>query len=269
MKIEKGQTAVITGAGSGIGRAIADSLADRGVSIVLADIEASALAKAESELSAKGVEVLAVEVDVSSPNSVEQLAEQTLKRFGAPEILCNNAGVGGGGPFHDLTLDDWNWVLGVNLNGVIHGMHYFLPAMREAGKPAHIVNTASVAGLVAEAWMGPYNASKFAVVAISETFAKEYADESIGISVLCPGFVNTRIAESGRNAPSGRKITTPPAEMSDMIASLLTAGIEADVVATHVLEAIENNSLYILTHDDLMPVIEKRFEAIKAAAPKK
>lgn len=268
MKISQGQTAVITGGASGIGRAIAQLLAERGLSIVIADIETEALEKAESELSGLGVETLAVQVDVANPESVQQLAKRTLERFGAPDILVNNAGVGGGGPFHDLTLDDWNWVLGVNLNGVIHGMHYFLPAMREAGKPAHIVNTASVAGLVAEAWMGPYNASKFAVVAISETFAREYADGPIGISVLCPGFVNTRIGESGRNAPNDREITTPPAEMADVIADLLTSGIEADVVAQRVIDGIENDALHILTHEDLMPAIEERFESIKAAAPK-
>jgi NAD(P)-dependent dehydrogenase (short-subunit alcohol dehydrogenase family) len=268
MKIERGQTAVVTGGASGIGRAIAHALAERGVSLVIADIESEAIAESERELAATGVEVLGVEVDVSKAESVAALAERTLERFGAPHILCNNAGVGSGGPLHELTLDDWNWVLSVNLNGVIHGIHYFLPAMREAGRPAHIVNTASVAGLVTAPWMGPYNASKYAVVAITETFAQEYSEESIGTSVLCPGFVNTRIGESGRNAPAGANVSTPRPEMADMMADLLTTGLEPDTVATRVVEAIENDDLYILTHEELTPIVEQRFAAIRDAAPR-
>jgi len=268
MKIERGQTAVVTGGASGIGRAIAAALADRGVSIVLADIEPGAMQETAEELRAKDVDVLEVQVDVSQPESVAALAARTIERFGAPQILCNNAGVGGGGPIERLTLDDWAWVLGVNLNGVIHGMHYFLPAMRDSGRPAHIVNTASMAGLVTEAWMAPYNASKYAVVAISETFAKEYANTQIGMSVLCPGFVKTRIAESGRNAPRDADLSEPPAEMGEVIAALLAGGIETEPVAQRVVEAIESNQLYILTHPEMMELIERRFDALKAAAPK-
>ncbi len=270
MKIESGQTAVITGGASGIGRAIADSLAKRGVSIVLADIEKDALDRAADEIRTTGVDVLPVEVDVSNSDSVAALATATLERFGAPHILCNNAGVGSPGVFHELTLDDWSWVLGVNLNGVIYGMHHFLPSMRQAGRPAHIVNTASLAGLAAESAMGPYNASKYAVVAISETFAREYAgsDNQVGISVLCPGFVNTRIGESGRNAPSNASVSLPSAEMAEMLTSLLTSGLEPEQIAERVVDAIENDTLYILTHPDLLPLVEQRFEAILAAGAK-
>lgn len=268
MRIERGQTAVVTGAASGIGRAIAMALADRGVAIVVADIEAGAIGETAQALRAKGVDVLEVEVDVAKPESVAELAERTIERFGPPHILCNNAGVGGGGPIEQLTLDDWTWVLGVNLNGVIYGMHYFLPSMRDAGHPCHIVNTASMAGLIAEAWMAPYNASKYAVVAISETFAKEYAASPIGISVLCPGFVKTNLGESGRNAPGGANLSVPPAEMTDAVAALLAAGLDAEPVAARVLDAIEANELYILTHPEMMELIDRRFQAIKAAAPR-
>jgi NAD(P)-dependent dehydrogenase (short-subunit alcohol dehydrogenase family) len=268
MKLETGQVAVITGGASGIGRAMADAFADRGLTLVIADIEASALVRAQQELESRGAQVVVHSVDVSDPRSVAELAEVVRGSFGAPDVLCLNAGVGGGGPIAQLTLDDWRWVLGVNLYGVIHGIQYFLPAMLEAEKQCHIVNTASVAGLVCEAWMGPYNASKYAVVAISETLAKECADTKVGISVLCPGFVNTRIAESSRNAPADADLSTPPEEMAEVIAAVLADGLEPAKVAARVVEAIEGEQLYILTHPDLTPALETRFEAILAASPK-
>jgi len=268
MKLEAGQVAVVTGGASGIGFAIAEALAARGVNLAIADIETAALESAVESLSSKGVEVMGESVDVASADAVSAFAAKVTGRFGTPQLLFNNAGVGGGGPIAELKLDDWRWVLGVNLNGVIHGLDAFLSDMMAAGKPAHVVNTASVAGLVCEAWMGPYNASKFAVVAISETMARELAESNVGVSVLCPGFVDTKIAESARNAPAGAAISEPPAEMGDLLAELLAGGQKPEQTAARVVEAIESGELYILTHPELNPQIEQRIEAIRSALPK-
>src|SRR4051794_29088134 len=171
--------------------------------VVLADVEAGALAAAEKELRDSGAEVLAVRTDVSNGDEVDALAQAAVDAFGAVHVVCNNAGVGGGGLMQTLTTADWEWVLGVNLWGVIHGIRAFLPILLEQ-EEAHVVNTASMAGLVSGPFMGPYNASKFAVVAISETLFKEMSMQGlkVGVSVLCPGWVNTNIGDSERNRPA-------------------------------------------------------------------
>lgn len=268
MKIQAGQVAVVTGGASGIGLSIAAALADRGVHLALADIEAPALEVAAASLESKGVQVLPRVTDVADARDFGEFAEAVRSRFGTPDLLFNNAGVGGGGgPMNQITLDDWRWVIGVNLFGVVHGIESFLNEMIAAGKPAHIVNTASVAGLVCEAWMGPYNATKYAVVGISETLARETAETQVGVSVLCPGFVDTKIGESVRNAPAGAELTKPPAEMLEMLRQVLKEGQKPVQTSEAVLRAIESDQLYILTHPELNAAIEARFQAIRDAMP--
>ena len=268
MKIKAGQVAVITGGASGIGFSIAEGLAGKGVKLALADIEESALERAAGELEAKGVEVLKEVVDVSKAEEMRRFADSVKARFGVPQLLFNNAGVGGGGPLDQVTLDEWQWVVGVNLFGVVHGLDVFLSDMIASATPSHIVNTASVAGLICEAWMGPYNATKYAVVAISETLARETAETQVGVSVLCPGFVDTKIGESRRNAPKDAELAEPPKEMIEMLTQVLQAGQKPAQTTEAVIHAIEHDELYILTHPELNEVIEARFQAIRDAMPK-
>jgi len=198
----QGRVAVVTGGASGIGRALADRFAAEGMKVVIGDVEKDALDAAVQELEAGGAEVIGLPTDVTDAAQVQALADAAVERFGAIHIACNNAGVGGGGITWDMPLETWEWVLGVNLWGVIHGVKSFVPVLMQQ-ESAHLVNTGSVAGLVAAPFMGPYNASKHAVVAISETLHHELAMSApqVKVSVLCPGWVNTRIHESARNRP--------------------------------------------------------------------
>jgi len=193
MKDLQGKVAVITGGASGIGRAVADRAAAEGMKIVLADIEEGPLKAAEDELTSNGVEAVGVVTDVADAASVRTLRDRALDRFGAVHLVHNNAGIGLGGPIWEVSEEDWRWILGVNLWGVIHGVATFTPLLIEQGE-GHIVNTASVAGLIATPFLGPYNATKQAVVAISETLFKDLqaVGAPVGVSVLCPGFVRTR-----------------------------------------------------------------------------
>src|SRR5215216_2897924 len=203
MRSFTGNVAVVTGAGSGIGQALAERFAAEGMKLVLADVEAEPLARVEREMRANGAEVLAVRTDVSQAADVEALAERTLDAFGAVHVVCNNAGVALGKTSWDLTVADWEWVLGVNLWGVIHGIRTFVPIMLQQGTEGHVVNTASLAGLLSAPFMSVYDATKFAVVTISESLSLELALQGaqVKVSVLCPGFVNTNIITSERNRP--------------------------------------------------------------------
>ncbi|MCH7801568.1 MAG: SDR family NAD(P)-dependent oxidoreductase, partial [Chloroflexi bacterium] len=185
------KVAVITGGASGIGRAFADRAVREGMKVVLADVEREPLFKAEAELSERGAQVLAVETDVSKAVDLERLAEETVSTFGGVHLLFNNAGVALGGRIWENTTDDWDWIIGVNLMGVIHGVRVFVPIMQEQGDECHIVNTASMAGLVSGPRLGAYKVTKFGVVALSETLYYELGEEgsNIGVSVLCPGFI--------------------------------------------------------------------------------
>ena len=205
MKDFKGKTAVVTGAASGIGRGLADRFAAEGMNVVLADVERGALDQAAREMTAAGATVLAVRTDVSKLADIEALAEKAYARFGAVHILCNNAGVGGGRGTWDSTQADWEWVLGVNLWGVINGVRTFVPKMLAGGEDGYIVNTASVAGLIAGAGGPSYTVSKFGVVGLSESmfYELQMAGGKIKVSVLCPALTNTRILEAGRNHPDG------------------------------------------------------------------
>jgi NAD(P)-dependent dehydrogenase (short-subunit alcohol dehydrogenase family) len=261
------RVAVITGAASGIGLAMAERFAQREMSIVMADIEDAPLQTAASKVRALGADVLAVAVDVSDAAAVEDLAVQTYSHFGATHILCNNAGVGGGGAQATLTVAEWDWVLGVNLHGVVHGIASFLPRMVASGEDGHIVNTASMAGHVAFGGMGPYNASKFAVVGISEGLFHELAGTNIGVSVLCPGWVNTRIGESSRNRPSDvpeRMARPEDAARAAYITQVLAAGLPPSAIADLVHDAIVEEKFWIFSHPDMMPAIRQRAEEILA-----
>src|SRR5262245_46038238 len=203
VKTFKDRIAVVTGAASGIGLALAERFAAEGMKIVMADIEATALATAEAALRRKAPAVLAVEVDVARPDDVERLARETYAAFGAAHVLCNNAGVAVIGAAHEHSLADWQWVINVNLWGVIHGVRAFLPRMLAGGGEGHIVNTASMSGLTTAPFMSVYDVTKHAVVALSESMYKEFAltGVPIGISVVCPGLIKTSIMQSARNRP--------------------------------------------------------------------
>ena len=268
MKDFQDKVVVVTGAASGIGRALAGKSAALGMKVVLADIEERALKQAEEELTASGAQVLAVRTDVSQTGDVENLAQQAFATYGAVHLLFNNAGVGAGAAVWESSLVDWQWVLGVNLWGVIHGIHYFVPRMLEQHTEGHIVNTASLAGLISTKEMGIYRVSKHGVVALSETLALELAAQGAKLkaSVLCPGFVNTRIMDAERNRPQalqnvpGEQQVNP--EMTALVRQLVQAGIPPSQVAETVFDAIQEEKFYIFTHPALKEGIRLRMEDI-------
>jgi len=265
-----GRVAVVTGGASGIGRALAQAFANRAMKVVIADIEAAALDSAAAELRQQGAEVTATVLDVRDRDAVGKLADDVYARYGAAHVLCNNAGVGTGGYLHDLTLEEWDWVLDVNLRGVVYGIHHFLPRMRKSSEPCHIVNTASIAGLVATPGLGPYTAAKYAVVGISETLALECVGTNVGVSVLCPAWVATRIMESERNAPTGLGTRQAPAAtevLKEETRRLVAEGLDPADVVERTIRAIENGTLYVLTHPEFMFPIEERFRQIMNSRP--
>lgn len=265
-----GKVAVVTGAASGIGLGLARRLAAADMKLVMADIEEDPLRAAAGELEAAGATVLAHVCDVSEGDQVDALADAAVGHFGAVHVACNNAGVGGGGPMWELTPHDWEWVLGVNLWGVIHGVRAFVPRMIEAGE-GHVVNTASIAGLTSAPFLGPYNVSKHGVVTLSETLARELAvtEQNVGVSVLCPAWVRTQIHQSSRNRPqdltpseSEAVADGPAAGMAAMMASVIEAGMDPAEVADRVHDAIVGNEFYILTHAEFVPFVDARHQAI-------
>ncbi|MBI5880371.1 MAG: SDR family NAD(P)-dependent oxidoreductase [Chloroflexi bacterium] len=259
----RNKVAVITGGASGIGRALADRALEEGMRIVLADVELGALDRAAGELKNAGADLLAVRCDVSQAEAVDDLSKRTLDRFGAVHLLFNNAGVGSGGPIWEQSLDDWKWVLGVNLMGVVHGIHAFVPIMLAQNEPSHIVNTASMAGLVTSPGMGAYNVSKHGVVTLSETLSLELAERNapIKVSVLCPGWINTRIAEADRNRPGGPS-GDDRSRMNAAIRQAIAHGLPAAQVADLVFAAVRSGKFYILTHPNWKPLIRQRMQAI-------
>ncbi len=265
-----GKVAVITGGASGIGRAVARRAAADGMRVVVADIEEGPLKQAVGELTSEGAEAIGVVTDVSDATAVRSLRDAALDRFGAVHLVHNNAGIGLGGPIWEVTEEDWRWILGVNLWGVVHGVATFVPLMIEQGE-GHVVNTASIAGLASAAFLGPYNATKHAVVAISETLYKDLQALSapVGVSVLCPGFVQTRIAESDRNRPAWApdREGGGAAELRGAVQEMVDAGIPPETVADRVVDAVRTNTFYILTHPELTVAIETRFEDIVGGRP--
>jgi NAD(P)-dependent dehydrogenase (short-subunit alcohol dehydrogenase family) len=263
----RGKTAVVTGAASGIGRGLSHRFAKEGMQLVLADIEPGPLDEAAAALKAEGATVLAVPTDVSRADQVQTLADRAVERFGRVDVVCNNAGVSVGGPIWEMTVADWEWVMGVNLWGVIHGVRTFVPIMLRQGGEGHVVNTASVAGLASSPFMGVYNVTKHGVVTLSETLHKELGllGHSIKVSVLCPGFVNTRIADSDRNRPAplcNAVERERPEEMERMIRGLLAAGLPPAEVAAMVVDAIRTERFYVLTHPDLTRLVRERMTDI-------
>ena len=266
-----GRTAFITGGASGIGLALGRAFAAAGANVMLADIEADALAAAVDGLGGTGAAVRGVTCDVTSPASLEQAAAATLDAFGKVHVLCNNAGVGGGSSIDAISVETWRWVLDVNLMGVVHGVRAFLPHLRAHGEGGHIVNTASMAGIISGFGLSPYTASKFAVVAMSEGLAVDVAPFGIGVSVLCPGFVRTRIGESQRNRPQryGPAQIPAPGSPGGAIAAEVIArvqsGMDPDAVASQVLRAMQEDRLYVFTHPGFRAETEQRFATILRA----
>jgi NAD(P)-dependent dehydrogenase (short-subunit alcohol dehydrogenase family) len=261
----QGKVAVITGGASGIGRAVAERAAGEGMKIVLGDIEEGPLKETVDDLTSGGAEALGVVTDVSDAASVRALRDRTLDRFGAVHLVHNNAGIGLGGPIWEVSEEDWRWILGVNLWGVVHGVATFVPVLLEQGE-GHVVNTASIAGLIAAPFLGPYNATKQAVVAMSETLFKDLqaVGAPIGVSVLCPGFVQTRIAESERNRPAwaGDRDAPGAAELRGAVQNMVDGGIPPAAVADRVIDAVRTGTFYILTHPELDGAITSRFDDI-------
>ncbi len=266
----QGKVAVITGGASGIGRAVADRAAGEGMRIVLGDVEEGPLKEAVDDLTSSGAEALGVVTDVADGASVRNLRDAALDRFGAVHLVHNNAGIGLGGPIWEVSEADWRWILGVNLWGVIHGVRTFTPLLIEQGE-GHIVNTASIAGLIAAPFLGPYNATKQAVVAISETLFKDLQSVGapVGVSVLCPGFVQTRIAESERNRPDWApdRDVEGAAELRGVVQDMVDSGIAATIVADRVIDAVRASTFYILTHPELEGAITTRFDDIVQGRP--
>lgn len=268
MKDFRDKVAVVTGAASGIGRALAQRFAREGMKVVLADVEPAALEQAAREIDASGASALAVRTDVSKAAEVERLAQAALDKFGAVHIVCNNAGVVTSGPSWINTVADWEWVLGVNLWGVIHGVRTFTPILLSQGVEAHIVNTASMAGMICGPGSAPYNVSKFGVVALSETLHYELTmlGAPVRVSVLCPGFVNTNIFDAARNRPTELAETAPKMpgaeEMEQMARQLLAAGSPPSMVADVVFEAIRNERFYIFPHPEWKENFRTRAETI-------
>ena len=267
MRELKNKVVVITGGASGIGRALADRFAAEGSKIVLADIEAKALEEAAAELRAGGATVLAVPTDVSKPEQVQALCDRTLAEFGRVDVVCNNAGVAVSGPTWEHSLEDWQWVLGVNLWGVIHGVRTFVPVLLRQGGEGHIVNTGSVAGLASGPLMSVYNVTKHGVVTLSETLQKDLAllGSTIKVSVLCPGFVRTRILDADRNRPASLRTSATPQhdpEMEGRARAAIAAGLPPAEAAAQVVDAVKNERFYVLTHSEFAPWIQERMEDI-------
>ncbi|MBU6487551.1 MAG: SDR family oxidoreductase [Burkholderiales bacterium] len=264
------KVAVITGAASGLGRAFAQKGAQLGMKLVLADIDGDAMSDVVESLAATGADVIGLPTDVSDATQVEALARRALEAYGKVHLLFNNAGVGASGLLWEMSANDWSWVFGVNVMGVAHGVRVFTPIMLRQNEPAHIVNTASVAGLISPPSMGVYNASKHAVVSLTETLYHDLrrVGAPVGCSVLCPAFVPTGIAEAERSRPAHWRNETPPT------ASQLLAGRElrravrsgkltASDIAAAAYDAVRADRFYVVTHPSIMTSVRARHEEIE------
>ena len=269
----EGKVAVVTGAASGIGKALASAFADVGMKIVLADVEAAALEVAAEELRSSGADVFAVTADVAQAADVDRIGAAAMDVFGALHVACNNAGVSGGGLSWEIDLETWRWILDVDLWGVIHGVHTFTPLIIASGG-GHIVNTASMAGLTSNPGMGPYNVAKHGVVTLSETLSVELqmTHPEVGVSVLCPGWVRTRINESERNRPDlvgVEEVEETDAgllAMKEMVNTWIAEGLQPAHVASLVVEAMRENRFYVLTHPEWQGMISDRIDRMLSGA---
>jgi len=272
----EGKVAVVTGAASGIGRGLATAFAREGMRLVLADVEAEPLRRTADELRAGGSEVVEVVADVSRAEDVERIGSAAMDEFGALHVACNNAGVSGGGLTWEIEPATWEWILGVNLWGVIHGVRTFTPLIVRSGG-GHVVNTASMAGLTSPPGMGPYNVSKHAVVTLSETMYVELqmTHPEVGVSVLCPGWVRTRIHEADRNRPPGVAAFAGGVADGDdgedgagqglgalrtLVEKWISEGLDPDDVAALVLDAIRSGRFYVLTHPEWQSMVKDRVD---------
>jgi NAD(P)-dependent dehydrogenase (short-subunit alcohol dehydrogenase family) len=270
-----GKVAVVTGAASGIGLALSRRLGADGMRVMMADVEEPALAGAARDLAAEGIEVASTVTDVSDADSVDALARATLERFGAVHVVCNNAGVSRGGPTWDIPAPMWDWIVGVNLFGIVHGIRSFVPHLIAQGE-GHVINTASVGGLIAGPWMSPYHATKYAAVGISESLYHELAaiGSPVGVSVLCPGTVRTRIHRAYRNWPVryGAWPATPDspgmADWRRAASANVESGTDPEKVAEAALEAIKDNRFWILTHPEFGPaLLDRQSRAVEGLNP--
>jgi NAD(P)-dependent dehydrogenase (short-subunit alcohol dehydrogenase family) len=268
MKDFRGKTAFITGGASGIGFAMARAFGRAGMNVVVADIDLNAARNAVERLSNEQIKAIPITCDVSEREGVRRAALETIAAFGKVHVVCNNAGVAVGGALGTIRERDWDWILDVNLKGVVYGVETFYPLIKSHGEGGHFVNTASMAGMISPPGLEPYSATKFAVVAMSEGWAAQLAPLNIGVSVLCPGFVRTRIHESGRarqDRYGGEGDVDPGVGATrEESAQNVMHGIDPDVVGARVLEAVQVNDLYIFTHPMMRAYVEARFQSILA-----
>ena len=254
----KDRTAVVTGGASGIGRALALLFAREGANVVVADLDEAGMAETVAAVSQAGRRGLAVKTDVSRLADVQALANRAFGEFGAVHVVCNNAGVALWGGLESVTHKDWEWAMGVNLWGVIHGVEAFVPRMVAGKQPGHVVNTASMAGLIASQGLVIYNTTKYAVVGLSETLQKDLRGYDIGVSVLCPMGVHTQIRQSDRNRPAD--LRNAPTERDGRAVELIGRYLPPEHVAERVLRAIYANRLYVITHEEGLTPLKRRFE---------
>jgi len=257
------RTAVVTGAASGIGRALALLFAREGANVVVADLDEGGMAETVAGVTRAGRRGLAVKTDVSRLADVQALADRAFGDFGAVHVVCNNAGVALWGGLESVTHKDWEWAMGVNLWGVIHGVEAFVPRMVAGKQPGHVVNTASMAGLIASQGLGIYNTTKYAVVGLSETLQKDLRGYDIGVSVLCPMGVHTQIRQSERNRPTALRNATT--ERDGRAVELIGRYLPPEHVAERVLRAIYANRLYVITHEEGLTPLKRRFERMAQA----
>jgi NAD(P)-dependent dehydrogenase (short-subunit alcohol dehydrogenase family) len=266
MKDFKGKTAFVTGGASGIGLAMARAFGRQGMNVVIADIEDAPAKAAVERLASEQIKAVSIHCDVGERNNLRAAALEAVSAFGKVHVVCNNAGVGAGGEIGKVPERDWDWIVDVNLKGVYYGVETFLPLIRGHGEGGHFVNTASIAGLISGPGMEPYSATKYAVVAMSEGWAMQLGGSNIGMSVLCPGFVRTRIHESARTKQArfaGSEQESFDPQRREMISKAIETGLDPDVVGARVVEAVRDNQLYIFTDPRFKDVVEMRFAAIR------
>ena len=274
-----GKVAFVTGAASGMGLAMARSFAAAGMKVVLADVEEEALERARASFGPTNADIIAIRVDVTDRDAMADAADRTEEAFGKVHVLCNNAGVAVSGSIAEMAYEDWDWVVGVNVDGVVNGVRTFLPRILAHGEGGHVVNTASLAGLLPFPGLGVYNATKYAVVGMSEAMRDDLAEQNIGVSVLCPGLVNTNIFDSGRNRPADLQsdadtaALTLPGEDGDAddperearMEAIRATALDPEVVGDMVLHGIQENEAYIFTHPQYVREVNERQEEITAS----
>jgi NAD(P)-dependent dehydrogenase (short-subunit alcohol dehydrogenase family) len=265
MKELRDKVAFITGGASGLGLGMAKAFGREGMKVMIADIEEDALGRAVEALRAMQIRAEGVPCDVAERGRVREAALKTIAAFGKVHVVCNNAGVAAGGMIGEIGERDWDWVIDVNLKSVVYGVETFVPLLESHGEGGHIVNTASIAGIIAPPGMEPYSATKYAVVGMSEGWAQQLAPKGIGVSVLCPGFVQTRIHQSNRTRQDRYGHSSAlKGDVAAAAAQMVEAGIPADAVGARVVEAIKAGEVYIFTHPEMRSLWDARVEAVGA-----